>query len=161
MSLFTVGSTQFDELVKIAVSQSTLDTLHQCGYTSVTVQAGASKVPPHESTLQMQVDAWGLKPSMKEEYEKADLIVSHGGAGTILEVLRLNKPLIVVPNPTLLDNHQEDLASALSELGHLFVASPSTLNSVIALSCTQRLKPFPPQNPSLFSRILDQEMGFI
>lgn len=27
--------------------------------------------------------------------------------------------MIVVPNPTLLDNHQEELASALAALGHL------------------------------------------
>lgn len=41
------------------------------------------------------------------------------GAGTILDVLRMGKPMIVIPNPTLLDNHQEELASALEELGHL------------------------------------------
>jgi len=27
--------------------------------------------------------------------------------------------MIVVPNPTLLDNHQEQLASALEQLGYL------------------------------------------
>jgi beta-1,4-N-acetylglucosaminyltransferase len=27
--------------------------------------------------------------------------------------------MIAVPNPTLLDNHQEELALALAELGHL------------------------------------------
>jgi len=41
------------------------------------------------------------------------------GSGPIIDVLRLGKRLIAVPNPTLLDNHQEDLASALNTLGHL------------------------------------------
>lgn len=41
------------------------------------------------------------------------------GSGTILDVLRQGKWLIVVPNPTLLDNHQEDLATSLNTLGHL------------------------------------------
>jgi beta-1,4-N-acetylglucosaminyltransferase len=41
------------------------------------------------------------------------------GSGTILEVLRLNKRLIVVANETLLDNHQRELADALSTQGHL------------------------------------------
>lgn len=41
------------------------------------------------------------------------------GSGTILEVLRLGKPMIVVPNGTLLDNHQEELSSALDAMGYL------------------------------------------
>lgn len=31
--------------------------------------------------------------------------------------------MIVVPNPTLLDNHQEELAVCLEEMGHLNVAT--------------------------------------
>lgn len=41
------------------------------------------------------------------------------GSGTILDVLRMGKPLIAVPNATLLDNHQQELAEALSGMGHL------------------------------------------
>jgi len=34
----------------------------------------------------------------------------HPGSGTILEALRYQAPLVVVPNPTLMDNHQAELA---------------------------------------------------
>jgi len=45
------------------------------------------------------------------------------GSGTILDVLRKGKPLIIVPNPTLLDNHQEDMAHAMEALGHAKVST--------------------------------------
>jgi UDP-N-acetylglucosamine transferase subunit ALG13 len=45
------------------------------------------------------------------------------GSGTILDVLRRGKPLIIVPNPTLLDNHQEDMAHAMELLGHAKVST--------------------------------------
>jgi beta-1,4-N-acetylglucosaminyltransferase len=40
------------------------------------------------------------------------------GAGTILDVLRMGVPLIVVPNPALLDNHQLELAQELQAQGY-------------------------------------------
>jgi beta-1,4-N-acetylglucosaminyltransferase len=41
------------------------------------------------------------------------------GSGTILEVLRMGIPLIVVPNPSLQDNHQEELARQLQKQGYV------------------------------------------
>lgn len=41
------------------------------------------------------------------------------GAGTILDALRLSIPLIVVPNPSLLDNHQVELAEELARQGYV------------------------------------------
>lgn len=39
------------------------------------------------------------------------------GAGTVMEVMRKRKPLIVVFNETLMHNHQKELALAMSERG--------------------------------------------
>jgi UDP-N-acetylglucosamine transferase subunit ALG13 len=50
---------------------------------------------------------------------QALLVLTGAGSGTILDVLRIGKPLIVIPNPTLLDDHQTELAVSLQELGHL------------------------------------------
>lgn len=41
------------------------------------------------------------------------------GSGTILDALRIRVPLIVVPNTSLLHNHQVELAEELSKQGYL------------------------------------------
>ena len=48
-----------------------------------------------------------------QDMESADLVISHAGAGTCLEVLRLGKPLVVIVNRSLLGNHQVWIAKSL------------------------------------------------
>lgn len=150
----TVGSTRFDALVQTVLSDHLLDVLRTKGYRSLDVQCGNSDFDPSllrrdaddhwQRTGDPEASVWRFKPSLKEDYERADLIISHAGAlaasnhyparryqhercsspaspgsGTIIDVLRLGKPLIVIPNPTLLDNHQAELSDALEGLGHL------------------------------------------
>ncbi len=45
------------------------------------------------------------------------------GSGSILDALRMDVPLVVVPNPELLDNHQVELAEALSAQGYVIHGS--------------------------------------
>lgn len=49
------------------------------------------------------------------------------GAGSILEVFSLNKPLIVVPNEDLMNNHQIQLAKALSDSKFLLYSNVDSL----------------------------------
>ena len=46
---------------------------------------------------------------------KSDLVISHGGTGSILGLISLNKQFIAVANTSLSDNHQEEFLRKLSE----------------------------------------------
>lgn len=41
------------------------------------------------------------------------------GSGSVLDALRIAVPLIVVPNPELLDNHQVELAEQMASIGYV------------------------------------------
>lgn len=60
-------------------------------------------------------------PEFEREFRKADLVITHGGAGSIISALRHKKPLIIVPRAKEYgehtDNHQLDLALALDKRG--------------------------------------------
>lgn len=82
----------------------------------------------------------------------ADLVVSHAGTGSILDSLRLNKPLIVVANRSLMDNHQQQTAEKFEELGHVISASPSKTQmcSVIESIKSANLKPLKNEPNQMF-----------
>lgn len=83
-----------------------------------------------------------------------------------------------MPNPTLLDNHQEELASTLQSMRYLKSATveyvhessyvgqtPLTyirdlLNVLEALDMSD-IQPFPPFEPSRFAKIVDETLGLI
>lgn len=96
----------------------------------------------------MQCAAYRFKPSIRQDMADADLIVSHAGAGSIMEGMELcassaptstwnegqlqqrndggggarrKKKLVVVTNAALMHGHQSELAEALGARGHLFV----------------------------------------
>lgn len=137
-ALVTVGSTKFDILIEHIASTACLDALARRGYSNLIIQYGNSQWQPLEAT-QLLITAYDFKPSLAEDIQQADLIISHAGArireistrsnfwfvgsGTILDSLRLSKTLIVVPNNTLMDDHQSELATELSKQGYLIACS--------------------------------------
>ncbi|KDQ07932.1 glycosyltransferase family 1 protein [Botryobasidium botryosum FD-172 SS1] len=165
----TVGSTRFDALVDAVLRRETIAALKRKGYSNMVVQCGNSPVDNltgsgpvwQDERDGLRLDIWRFKPSIADEVYRADLVISHAGSGTILDVLRTPKPLVVVPNETLLDNHQIELALALSQQGYLTTATTSTLPETIESLQADRLVPFPSTDGSRFQAILDEEMGFI
>jgi beta-1,4-N-acetylglucosaminyltransferase len=77
------------------------------------------------------VEYFDYKPCILNYIDSASIIISHAGAGTALDALRANKKLIVVPNESLLDNHQLELAKKLADEGYCLMASCSELEAVL------------------------------
>ena len=60
-----------------------------------------------------------VSPHIDEYYAGADLIISHGGAGTLLQNLYAGRMLVAVSNPTLLHNHQSEIVEKLDKEGYV------------------------------------------
>ncbi|GBL51043.1 N-acetylglucosaminyldiphosphodolichol N-acetylglucosaminyltransferase catalytic subunit alg13 [Candidozyma auris] len=68
----------------------------------------------------LQITVFPFAPSINDYIAAADIVVSHAGTGSILDVLRLGKPLIVVTNQDLMNDHQEEVAAQFEKLGYLY-----------------------------------------
>eukprot|EP00793_Prasinoderma_coloniale_P000586 PRCOL_00003734-RA len=150
----TVGTTSFDALISAVDRAETARALAERGYTSATLQIGRGEYEPHETCPActgvpgFSVDYYRFKGSLAEDMASASLVVSHAGSGSIFEALALKKPLVVVVNEALMDNHQQELAGALASRGYLVSTTPARLVSALETLDTSALKPYPGGDPA-------------
>lgn len=146
----TVGTTSFDALIQALDDVSVIDILRSKGYASLTLQIGRGTytprniIPPGRSRAvlagsfgeaseprEFVVECFDFRPSLDEAMRGADLVVSHAGAGSVFEALGLRRPLLVVVNETLMDNHQVELAEELAGRGHLRWCVPEDVGQAL------------------------------
>lgn len=109
MIFVTVGSIQFDELVR------QIDTAVGRGDITqkVVVQIGNGSYEP------VNCQYFRTAPGLDPYYAQAELVIGHGGTGTTLEVLERGLRLISVSNPSMIDNHQNEFLEALDSRGYV------------------------------------------
>jgi len=142
--------------VGLVLHPSTLETYHVLGVRSVSVQVGDSPVDQlgeykRDGIYFNIVKYW---PKLRDEMENADLIICHGGAGTTMEALELGKPVIVVPNRKLMDDHQLELAGKLEEGGHVVLTSIDNFDHDVKSITSDLFVPLPPAQPQKFADFL-------
>jgi len=108
MIFVTVGSTDFDALVR------KVDALCAQHDLKAIMQIGSGEYVPQNAQ-----EYFRYAPSLDDYYDQADIVISHGGLGTVVEVLRQGRKLIAVSNPDRYDTHQDDLLDTLAEAGNL------------------------------------------
>jgi len=159
----TVGTTSFDALVRAVDTQDVKDELLKRGYTHLIIQMGRGSYLPTKSGGEdgsLVVDFFTFSSSIADHLRSASLVISHAGSGSIFETLQLGKPLIVVVNEDLMDNHQSELAEELAERKHLYCARPQTLNQTIASMNLESLLPYHPGDATPVAKLINTFLGF-
>jgi len=176
----TVGTTHFDELINAVLSSEVMSVLADIGVQELSIQYGRdfdfeSKIRVVKSINEVSrknsvvYTCCGVKirgkdyyHSIVQEMRQADLVIGHAGAGTCMEALSFDKPLVIVVNNKLMNNHQLELAEKLEKDNYAHVAySPDQLGHVLRGSSVLSTKKFPrPAASSVFSDYIDSVMKF-
>lgn len=208
----TVGTTLFEDLIQSVTDPLFLKQIASHGYNRLIVQYGKGKTPQirnshHDQndgnqkiiTLQegqmkgtyelsdnstmIEWEIYRFKSSLQEDMQNADLIISHAGAGSIMEgmehcrnrnCLQDNndsdklcdslKKLVVVINDKLMDNHQCELAYALEKRNYLYVLSKPEMvldtNELDNIVKKFRPKFFEGGNDTSFGILVENFMGY-
>ncbi len=139
----TVGSGDFDPLVRA------MDEIAPHLDLPVVMQIGVGTYEPRNA------EWFRLAPSLEPYYQRAAVVVAHGGVGVTMEVLSRGIPLVGVDNPDRYDQHQQDLLGYLSEQGHLIWCHDlGQLASCIQQARTEPLKPIEPPYTAIH-RVVD------
>ncbi|XP_066271056.1 UDP-N-acetylglucosamine transferase subunit ALG13-like [Branchiostoma lanceolatum] len=156
----TVGTTSFDPLIELVSGGSFCKLLEDLGYARLLLQIGRGQYEPEGFVKPgFRLEYYRFKDTIAEDIQGASLVISHAGAGSCLETLGAGKPLVVVINETLMNNHQLELANQLYKDGHLYYATCSNLRHLLKDMDIGKLKTFPPGEPEKFAAFLDKVMG--
>lgn len=163
----TVGTTQFDDLITSILSESSLQQLKALKCKHLLIQYGTGRdvdAAAIESAVRcfgITVECYRLKNNISEDITSSNLVISHAGAGSCIEVLNAKKPLIVVVNENLMDNHQTELAAQLHADGYLLYCTPATLATTLKQFIGGvDLQTYEPGNMNKLVAHLDNLMGY-
>ncbi|KAL0254226.1 UDP-N-acetylglucosamine transferase subunit ALG13 [Cryptococcus tetragattii IND107] len=97
--------------------------------------------------------------------KNSDAVISHAGSGSILTVLRQAPPipLLIVPNRSLMDDHQSELADELYKDGYVMVSSVEDLQDKVQPFLKiwpSQAKLFPQMRKEVFRGVVDDLMGY-
>ena len=111
-ALITVGTTCFDALLEACDQAWFVDFFRtQFGAQRIFMQRGTGSYMPHHPQIEpFRFQEKGFHKMLAQ----ASVVVGHAGVGTILDTMQGQAYLILVPNEALRDNHQLQLAQALS-----------------------------------------------
>ena len=121
--LITVGTTHLEKLINFALKDEFHDLLIKNGFNKLFIQIGNYKLEKKiETKKNLDIEIFNFISSHKFNnlIKNSDLIISHGGAGTLIQCILAGKKPIALANTDVLENHQKELINILSEKGYIY-----------------------------------------
>jgi len=140
MILVTTGSTMpFDTLVKAideAVDSKNITEKVIC-------QIGNGSYQP------LHCEHFRFQESIDQLIDEASLVITHGGTGTVTDLIKREKRFIAVANPMGADNHQVEFLAKLATISNfIWTDEPAKITTLLKKS--ESIKPSGLLTPSLF-----------
>ncbi len=110
----------------------------------VVAQIGAGKYRPKN------IESFRFTPNLDEYYDRADIVISNCGAGTIMENVTKGRRLIVIQNPDITGGHEWELVTKMEQGKHLiWCKTIDDLQTCIDLAKNMDYKRFEPERLNL------------
>lgn len=130
MIFVTVGTGKFEKLVSAA------DKLAGRIKEKIIIQRGRS-----ESKIN-NAENFEFTNNFNDYVKKARIIISHGGAGTIFDLLEKGKKVIALANLNRIDSHQQEILEQLDKEGHLIYCEDFNLKKALEKLKKTKLKKY-------------------
>lgn len=144
MKIFvTVGTTPFDRLIH------TIDQIENSENKFI-IQTANPKIKINNYKHFEWVE------NINQYYKWADLIICHAGAGTVYNLLEMNKTIIVVPNLDRIDHHQKEIANYIANKNYCSVCfDVNNINSLINSIKEKKFAPYKKESFFVKEDIID------
>lgn len=100
--LVTVGTSAFNNLIQAVDEQ-----IKPADYQVICQIADGSYKPKKHNYL-------SFSDNFADLIDSVDIVITHGGAGTVFNLLEVGKKLLVVPNLERIDKHQMDFSNFIA-----------------------------------------------
>lgn len=98
---------------------------------NITVQCGNEDYQPKNFTIIKNLD----KKEFNEYLKKAEVVITHGGVGTIIDCIKMGKKVIAFPRNTeygeAKNNHQEQIINNLKNTGSILTGEINDLAKLL------------------------------
>ena len=163
--LITVGTTKFENLIKNIDKDEFYETIINHNFKKLIIQKGTGEYIPkqhekYKNKIDIQIST--ILNNFENIIKQSDLIISHAGAGILLESLKNKRKVIVCVNDTLMDNHQIELASSLDKENYVHYCK--NLNEIVndvklILENKKKIKIYPEFNYDAIPNVIYEMLG--
>ncbi len=130
-------NTAFTEAVQIMKDSDDLFIVHQTG------QHSEKEMADFYKGKDLRVNAQAFFHDMPAIQDRADLVITRAGAGTLSELCIKGKPAILIPFPYAADDHQTANAKNLTDKGAAFMVADKDLTGELLYSMIADLRSNP------------------